>query len=197
MALPVALALASCDHRQQTWRGPIIPLQSVRIPQLVVEGTPAPSSRWTRCSCRFHREPARQHKLVTTSPAQQQPLHHPHVLTDPIGQGDIIFTPRATSRPASGAAPPPLSQVGSWKVAGTLVSCTIHLSSRGLLDVKRASVSGCQGSSLQNVNGWRSNGRTIELLEKGGDVPARFEQNQTGGFTSTTTDDGRKLTLYH
>jgi hypothetical protein len=195
MALPVALALASCDYRQQTWGGPIIPLQSVRLLQPVVKATPASSTKkWTGCSCRRHRVAATKRRPIAGSPPPQQQLRYPHVLTDPVGQGELSLSLHATSQAA--AAPPP-SQVGSWRVAGTLVSCSIHLSSQGLVDARRATVSGCQGSSLQNVNGWRMNGKSIELMEKGGHVSARFDGNPNGGFSSRMTDDGRSLTLYH
>jgi hypothetical protein len=192
MALPVGLSLASCAHRQQTWGGPIISLQSVRLPQPVVEVTPATNTKWTGCFCRRHRRAGVARPRVAGSPARQLRFRYSHVLTDPFASSTSPSSLGSDAQDEAAVVPSP---IGSWNVAGTLTACSVRLSSQGLLDVKRATVSGCRGSSVQNVNAWRSSGTSIELLEKGGHVPARFDSNGKGGFTSTSTDDGRSLQL--
>jgi hypothetical protein len=192
MALPVGLSLASCAHQQQTWGGPIIPLQSVRLPQPAVEVTPATNTQWTGCACRRHRRAGVVHLRVAGSPARQSRFRYSYVLADPVASSAGPSSLGSDAQDRAAAVPSP---IGSWKVAGTLTACSVRLSSQGLLDAKRATVSGCRGSSLQNVNAWRSSGTSIELLEKGGHVPVKFDSNGKGGFTSTSADDGRGLQL--
>jgi hypothetical protein len=81
--------------------------------------------------------------------APQRQFRYSHVLTDRAASSTSPLSQDSDTQRGAAAAPSP---VGSWKVAGTLTACSFRLSSQGLLDAKRATISECLVSSLQNVN---------------------------------------------
>lgn len=80
---------------------------------------------------------------------------------------------------------------GAYKLAGGN-GCSVNLSSRNMLDLHRASTSGCKGS-LGRVTSWRPTEAGFELLSAGGKSAGTFALDPAGGFVSRM--DGRDVRL--
>ena len=107
-------------------------------------------------------------------------------------------TPGATERlaapPASATAPrrrSPRGLAGTWKISDAARgNCSIALTQQSLLDLYRASPSGCQAGSLAKVNAWQQRGQEIVLLEPGGRTAVRLFPKGDGTYEGAATTSG-------
>lgn len=123
----------------------------------------------------------------------------------PSADGPII----ADAPPMPAAAPPPApapvqvaavapsrsSVVGGWtarEASGS--SCRITLSSSSVLELYRASASGCQNQDLAGVNAWDYRDGEVFLYQRGGAVAARLRSGG-GSLDGVLAKSGAPLTL--
>jgi hypothetical protein len=64
------------------------------------------------------------------------------------------------------------------------------LTQQSLLDLYRASPSGCQSGSLAKVNAWQQRGQEIVLLEPGGRTAVRLFPKGDGTYEGAATTSG-------
>ena len=170
--LPLALALAACESTSR-FDGP--------RPQPVVAAQPrAP-------------EPV---MAAPTSPVSSEPL--------PPVTGESQVTPpgpgtQVAAVPTTPAAPPPPSNrgvAGVWKISDAARgNCSISLTQQNLLDLYRATPSGCQASSLAKVNAWQQRGQEIVLLESGGRTAVRLFPKGDGTYEGQATTSGAVIRM--
>ncbi|MDQ0468202.1 AprI/Inh family metalloprotease inhibitor [Labrys wisconsinensis] len=119
----------------------------------------------------------------------------------PPGGSQVATLPDAAAPPAgapSSPAPAPTptrpsarAMVGTWKISDAARgSCAIALTQQTLLDLYRASPSGCQASSLAKVNAWQQRGQEIVLLESGGRTAVRLFPKGDGTYEGAATTSG-------
>jgi Protease inhibitor Inh len=85
---------------------------------------------------------------------------------------------------------------GSWKISDAARgNCSISLTRQALLDLYRASPSGCQAGSLAKVNAWQSRGQEIDLLEPGGRTAVRLFPTGDGSYEGAATQSGAKIRM--
>lgn len=103
----------------------------------------------------------------------------------------VAALPPATPRPPSTGG-----IAGSWKISDAARgSCNISLTRQALLDVYRASPSGCQAGSLAKVNAWQQRGQEIDLLEPGGRTAVRLFPTGDGAYEGAATLSGAKIRM--
>ncbi|WP_448950249.1 AprI/Inh family metalloprotease inhibitor [Labrys neptuniae] len=134
------------------------------------------------------------------------------VTSQPLPPAGGQATPGAPAAPSTSLAPPG-NQVasvaptaprppttggiaGSWKISDAARgSCNISLTRQALLDVYRASPSGCQAGSLAKVNAWQQRGQEIDLLEPGGRTAVRLFPTGDGAYEGAATLSGAKIRM--
>ena len=116
-----------------------------------------------------------------------------------IGGGPIADVPgvdrQAAIAPAAPSRPSRTNFVGSWRAteAGGS-SCRVTLSSTPVLDLYRATTSGCSNQELSRVNTWDLRGNEIYLYQQGGAVAARL-QATPGTMTGVIARSGAPVTM--
>jgi len=95
--------------------------------------------------------------------------------------------------------PPPVSNrgiAGTWRISDAARgNCGITLTRQTLLDVYRATPSGCQAGSLAKVNAWQQRGQEVDLLEPGGRTAVRLFPTGDGAFEGAATMSGAKIRM--
>ncbi|PRH88712.1 hypothetical protein C5L14_05665 [Labrys okinawensis] len=134
------------------------------------------------------------------------------VTSQPLPPAGSEATPGGTAAAPSSSLAPPGNQVaalpatprppstggiaGSWKISDAARgSCNISLTRQALLDVYRASPSGCQAGSLAKVNAWQQRGQEIDLLEPGGRTAVRLFPTGDGAYEGAATLSGAKIRM--
>ncbi|MDT3377160.1 AprI/Inh family metalloprotease inhibitor [Labrys neptuniae] len=134
------------------------------------------------------------------------------VTSQPLPPAGGEATPGGTAAAPSTSLAPPSNQVaalptaprpsstssisGSWKISDAARgSCNISLTRQALLDVYRASPSGCQAGSLAKVNAWQQRGQEIDLLEPGGRTAVRLFPTGDGAYEGAATLSGAKIRM--
>jgi hypothetical protein len=85
---------------------------------------------------------------------------------------------------------------GNWKISDAARGdCNIALTRQTLLDVYRASPSGCQAGSLAKVNAWQQRGQEVDLLEPGGRTAVRLFPTGDGAYEGAATMSGAKIRM--
>jgi hypothetical protein len=145
-----------------------------------------------------------------TAPVTAQPLPPVAGTTDPsmapvpgapgaaagTAPGPAGTPPPATNQAVASATPAPAPAsarglAGSWKISDAARgSCSIALTQQSLLDLYRASPSGCQAGSLAKVNAWQQRGQEIVLLEPGGRTAVRLFPKGDGTYEGAATTSG-------
>ncbi|MDQ0396157.1 AprI/Inh family metalloprotease inhibitor [Labrys monachus] len=109
------------------------------------------------------------------------------------------MAPSSQNQVALQAPPPPVSTggiAGSWRISDAARgSCGISLTRQTLLDVYRATPSGCQAGSLAKVNAWQQRGQEIDLLEPGGRTAVRLFPTSDGAYEGAATMSGAKIRM--
>jgi hypothetical protein len=97
----------------------------------------------------------------------------------------------ASASPPPAAPPSARGLAGSWKISDAARgNCSIALTQQSLLDLYRASPSGCQAGSLAKVNAWQQRGQEIVLLEPGGRTAVRLFPKGDGTYEGAATTSG-------
>ncbi len=105
-------------------------------------------------------------------------------------QSAVASLPSTPSVPSSGGI------AGAWKISDAARgSCNISLTRQTLLDVYRATPSGCQAGSLAKVNAWQQRGQEIDLLEPGGRTAVRLFPTGDGAYEGAATTSGAKIRM--
>lgn len=108
----------------------------------------------------------------------------------PSSQSQVAALPTAPPAPSAGGI------AGSWKISDAARgSCGISLTRQTLLDVYRATPSGCQAGSLAKVNAWQQRGQEIDLLEPGGRTAVRLFPTGDGAYEGAATMSGAKIRM--
>jgi len=139
-----------------------------------------------------------------TEPVSSEPL--PPVGGNVAPGSSVAVQPDAGAPPASQNRvaslpqnPPPISSggiAGSWRISDAARgNCGITLTRQTLLDVYRASPSGCQAGSLAKVNAWQQRGQEIDLLEPGGRTAVRLFPTGDGAYEGAATMSGAKIRM--
>ena len=135
-----------------------------------------------------------------TAPVESQPL-------PPVGGSGSAPAPDAGAAPppsqdqvAALPKPPPVVSAGgisgNWKISDAARGdCNIALTRQTLLDVYRASPSGCQAGSLAKVNAWQQRGQEVDLLEPGGRTAVRLFPTGDGAYEGAATMSGAKIRM--
>lgn len=190
VAAPLLLAMAGCSPSQKTYGGPIVPIYSPPlIPAWQVSTAPEQHCTCTGARRRHMRRPVR----IVSRSAPANPLRYPHVLTDPI---DEEQPPHKVGKPAFEAKSSSGEPSGDWKVVGGgLSACVLHLSRQGLVDIYKAGTSGCVGGKLGTASGWRQAGKSVEVLQPGGQILETFTPSASGSMEGTPDSSGQVLKL--
>ena len=180
--LPCALALASCAS-------------STRLGDALDFGSrkPPPDSR-----------PIAAPEPLMAAPTEQvssEPL--PPAGGNGVAPGSSVAVPgtgpsqsAVAALPTTPAAPSTGGISGSWKISDAARgSCGISLTRQALLDVYRATPSGCQAGSLAKVNAWQQRGQEIDLLEPGGRTAVRLFPTGDGAYEGAATMSGAKIRM--
>lgn len=116
-----------------------------------------------------------------------------------IGSGNIADVPDVTRQasvaPSAPARPSRTNFVGSWRATesgGT--SCRVTLSSTPVLDLYRATTSGCSNQDISRVNTWDLRGNEVYLYQQGGAVAARL-QATPGSMSGVLSRSGAPVTM--
>lgn len=105
-------------------------------------------------------------------------------------QSQVAALPTTPQAPSAGGI------AGAWKISDAARgSCNISLTRQALLDVYRASPSGCQAGSLAKVNAWQQRGQEIDLLEPGGRTAVRLFPTGDGAYEGAATMSGAKIRM--
>jgi hypothetical protein len=190
LATSLALLLAGCestsrfggsDEPSAVAARPVAPEVGIAAPTAPVTAQPLPPAPGTT-------DPA-------LDPGLDDPLADP---TRPAAPGSAL-TPPATPPPAApaasaaapAAAPTSRALAGNWKISDAARgNCGINLTQQSLLDLYRASPSGCQAGSLAKVNAWQQRGQEIVLLEPGGRTAVRLFPKGDGTYEGAATTSG-------
>jgi hypothetical protein len=128
-----------------------------------------------------------------TAPVTTQPLP-PVAGTAPAAGAPAAGPDVVASAPTMAPAPPPPTTrglVGAWRISDAARgNCAISLTQTALLDLYRASPSGCQAGSLAKVNAWQQRGQEIVLLEPGGRTAVRLFPKGDGTYEGAATTSG-------
>jgi hypothetical protein len=85
--------------------------------------------------------------------------------------------------------------VGSWRATESGgSSCRVTLSSTPVLDLYRASTSGCSNQDISRVNTWDLRGNEVYLYQQGGAVAARL-QATPGSMSGVLSRSGAPVTM--
>ncbi len=165
--LATMAALSACTSARFGGGGPVLPRAGATFSQPVMEplapGMAAPSG------------------VVLAEPLAPPPGSSGPDDLPRIGSGDIadVGVGRQASIPSPAAAAPRPSRtnfVGSWRASESGgSSCRVTLSSTPVLDLYRASTSGCSNDDIARVNSWDLRGSEIYLYQQGGAVAARLQ----------------------
>ncbi|CAM5775612.1 hypothetical protein LMIY3S_05112 [Labrys miyagiensis] len=105
-------------------------------------------------------------------------------------QSQVAALPTTPPAPSTGGI------AGAWKISDAARgSCNISLTRQTLLDVYRATPSGCQAGSLAKVNAWQQRGQEIDLLEPGGRTAVRLFPTGDGAYEGAATMSGAKIRM--
>jgi len=186
-ATTVAIALGGCSN-QKTYGGPVVPIYTAPIT------ASAPIMATTRyqpckpnCPCARRRVRVRRGSQTLRHSGYSSGFRYPNVPTDPVPYGQPANTERDIGRQAKataageGGAGRGGQVSGHWTVQGA-AGCSLWLSQKSLLDLKRASSVGCATDSIGNITGWKTTGKTVELYQPGAKPPARFTIGQDGSL---------------
>lgn len=116
-----------------------------------------------------------------------------------ISGGNIADVP-GVGRQASVAASTPARPsrtnfVGSWRATESGgSSCRVTLSSTPVLDLYRATTSGCSNQDISRVNTWDLRGNEVYLYQQGGAVAARL-QATPGSMNGVLAKSGAPVTM--
>lgn len=136
-----------------------------------------------------------------TSPVTSEPLPDAQAgLAPDPAQDSALGTPvpgdqMAALPPASPQPATPRTLAGNWKIADARGNCSITLTQTTLLDLYRATPSGCQAGSLAKVNAWQQRGQEIVLLEPGGRTAVRLFPKGDGSYEGSATSSGALIKM--
>jgi len=118
----------------------------------------------------------------------------------PTTSGGNIADVPGVGRQASVAASTPARPsrtnfVGSWRASESGgSSCRVTLSSTPVLDLYRATTSGCSNQDISRVNTWDLRGNEVYLYQQGGAVAARL-QATPGSMSGVLSRSGAPVTM--
>lgn len=116
-----------------------------------------------------------------------------------IDSGNIADVPgvdrQASVATSTPSRPSRTNFVGSWRAteAGGS-SCRVTLSSTPVLDLYRATTSGCSNQDISRVNTWDLRGNEVYLYQQGGAVAARL-QATPGSMDGVLAKSGAPVTM--
>ena len=113
----------------------------------------------------------------------------------PSGQQTASLPP-PSSAPSPASAPTRSGVTGNWTLTeGAGGKCRVLLSSAPVLDLSKASSTGCGSREMQRISAWELRGSDIYLYEPGGAVAGRLQQSGQGRFAGAAAKTGAPITL--
>lgn len=202
-AMLIGLAATGCSSsRQTTYSGPMIPIVTQPLTaRMPVQVLPANNCQ-PGCPCVLPRFRGRRivHPIHRYRGAPPQYFSYPHVIDDPSKPGyqpnskwDIGRKPPEPNKPGPQPSKNAGSSVGKWRVVGAPAGCSVRLSSQGLLDLKRASASGCGDAPIAKVTGWKQRGKGVDLYIAGQGSPTALEPSDSGALKGGNIELSRGL----
>lgn len=192
--VPLALALAACESTSRfdgmfgsqpvpVAARPMAPEQGLSAPMAPVSSQPLPPLSGSQGM----EQPGLGQTGVAPPPGlDPQPGVGQQPATPPAGTVVV-----ALPKPAAPSAPAARGLAGGWKISDAARgNCGITLTQQTLLDLYRASPSGCQAGSLAKVNAWQQRGQEIVLLEPGGRTAVRLFPKGDGTYEGAATTSG-------
>lgn len=170
--LPAACLLSGCESASRFAGG------GSEAPRPVVAATPEPGIAAPTAPVSAEPLPP----LAGAGPDQEASADEDAMATAPLQEAPAV--PRAAAAPSS------RSFAGRWQITDARGNCSITLTQQSLLDLYRASPSGCQAGSVAKVNAWTLRGQEIVLLEPGGGTAVRLFPKGDGTFEGANTGSG-------
>jgi len=202
-ALLLSLVLTGCGSRQTYYHGAIVPIHTPTLTsQVAVDVAPSLPACLPGCPCaRWRHSKVRR---VAAAAGRYTPglgFQYPHVINDPAPIGyqpntswDVGKTPSAPAPAAVRKSLHTFAISGNWTVTGAPAGCILRLSQQPLLDLRRASASGCGEAPIAKVTGWRAKGKSIELFTTGMGT-SKLDFDDGGALVGTVPGGKDKLRL--